>query len=236
MANPLTKFVKYLAEKIYKHFGDSSGNMLLATSIIGVLTSCLAQTGAIILNKKYTDSQKMFMAPQELTEGCITILSMFVVTKPIQKFTAKCLKSGKILSKDMVAYLKKNKLAAKRGEVGFDFRKSVNDVIHKIELSDKFIKSTSSEQEKLLREHVKILQDFDIISDSASAIATTFAGVTASAFISPLLRNQAASKFQKASLKYLNSEPEENNNLAKNVNFKSNSINRIYANSRYDRI
>ena len=235
MSSPLTKFAKFLAEKVYKYFGNNSGNMLLATSIIGILTSCLAQTGAIILNKKYTDSQKMFMAPQELTEGCISILSIFFLTKPIQKLANNCLKSGKVLTKDMVEYLKKNELIEKRGKTDFDFKKSVNDIIHKIEASDEFIKSSSVERQKLIQGNKNIIQDFDIMSDSASAFATTFAGITASAFISPILRNHVASNFQKASLNYFNSN-EKKDNAITNINFKSNNTIRAYTKSYYNKI
>lgn len=233
MKNPLTRFAKFVAEKVYKYFGKDSGNMLLATSMIGIFTSCLAQTGAILLNKKYTDSQKMFMAPQELTEGCITVLSMFLVTKPIQKFSSKCFKSGKLLSKEMVEYLRKNELLAKRGEASFDFVKSVDGVIKKVKESDTFIKSGSLEKEKLLEEHLNILQEFNAMSDAASAIATTFAGVTSTALISPLLRNHVASRFQKASLEYLESESE---NSKPNVNFNAHRTINHYSGMNIGRI
>ena len=85
----LEKFAKYIAEKIYKHFGDSSGGMILATSITGTLLSSLAQTGAILFNDKYTTSQKTFMAPQELTEGLINVLSMFLITTVFMIFSKK---------------------------------------------------------------------------------------------------------------------------------------------------
>ena len=92
MKKSFKNFAKNIAETVYKVFGNDSGQMLLMTSIIGSLASCLAQTGAIILNKKYTDSQKAFMVPQELTEGFVTIASIFLITKPIQAFAKKVLK------------------------------------------------------------------------------------------------------------------------------------------------
>lgn len=208
MKNKMTDFIKGIAEAVYKYFGGSSGKMLLATSIIGILASSLAQTGAILVNKKYTDSQKAFMAPQEITEGLVTVLSIFFITKPIQKFADKCFKSGKILSSEMVDYLKKNQLIEKRGKADFDFSKSVKNIIQNIEKSDEFIKSSSAKKEALLEEHSKILQDFEIMSDATSAIATTFAAMTSSAVVSPILRNNVASKFQAASLNYMQKNTE----------------------------
>lgn len=234
MKKPLTKFAKFMSEKIYKHFGENSGNMLLATSIIGILTSCIAQTGAICLNKKYTSSQKMFMIPQELTEGCIAALSIFFITKPIQKFANKCFNSGKILSKDMVEYLKKNNLSEKRGDANFDFKTSVLDIIHKIESSDKFIKSSKTQQTEFLAEHRQILNEFDTMADAASAYAATFAGITASAFVSPLLRNHVASKFQNAGLKYIEESSPKTEEIKQSTTFKSRYTYPTY--SHYNRI
>lgn len=198
----LNKFAKNFAEKVYKYFGSDSGNMLLMTSIIGTFASCLAQTGAIIFNKKYTDSQKTFMAPQELTEGCVTILSIFLITKPIQALAKKSVRTGKIITKDMANYLEKNNLADKRGKSNFNFSNFVNEKIKKIKSSDIYVKSTEQEKINLLSEHKKILENFDIFLDSTSAIASTIGGATSLAIVSPLLRNYTASKFQKASLKY----------------------------------
>ena len=72
----------------------------------------------------------------------------------------------------------------------------------------------------MLAEHKKVLHEFDIMSDAASAYATTFAGITASAFVTPFLRNHVASRFQNASLKYM--ETSTNIDTAnQNINFKS---------------
>ena len=209
MNSGISGIIKKLAEKIYQIFGESSGKMLLLTSIFGILASSIAQTGAILFNKKYTDSQKAFMVPQEMTEGLITVLSIFFITKPIQKFANKCFKSGKILSSEMVDYLKKNDLIEKRGKADFDFSKSVKNIIENIEKSDAFIKATSKQKESLLESHTKILQDYEIMLDATSAVATTFAAMTSSAIVSPLLRNHVASRFQAASLNKMKNQTEQ---------------------------
>lgn len=209
MNKGIINFIKNLAEKVYVIFGESSGKMLLLTSIFGILASSFAQTGAILFNKKYTDSQKAFMIPQEMTEGLVTVLSIFFITKPIQKFANKCFKSGKILSSEMVDYLKKNDLIEKRGKADFDFSKSVKNIIENIEKSDAFIRATSVQKENLLESHTKVLQDYEIMLDATSAIATTFAAMTSSAIVSPLLRNHVASKFQAASLNNAKKQTEQ---------------------------
>lgn len=216
----MKKFAKNLAEKVYKYFGENSGNMLLITSIIGIGMSSLAQTGAIILNKQYTTSQKAFMIPQELVEGMITVFSIFMITKPLQNLTKKYVNSGKLLTKELAEYMNKNNLMSKRGNPDFDFTKSVKEIISKIETSDKFIKSGQLEKESMLAEHKQALNRFEITSDAASAIAATTGGVLSTALIAPVLRNQAASSYQSININLLNNVAEKKKQAA-NPTFKS---------------
>jgi len=53
MKNFLIKNIKSIIEFVYKHMEQGSGHMILLTSMTGILLSCLAQSGAILLNKKY---------------------------------------------------------------------------------------------------------------------------------------------------------------------------------------
>ncbi|MBE7703491.1 MAG: hypothetical protein E7Z89_05505 [Cyanobacteria bacterium SIG28] len=220
MPKPLEKFAKYIAEKIYKHFGDSSGGMILATSITGTLLSSLAQTGAILFNDKYTTSQKTFMAPQELTEGLINVLSMFLITKPIQRGASKMVKTGKILSKDLGKYLQETKLDKKRGDINFDIGKAIRNNIKSLESNDSFFSSASKAQN--LEKHREALHNFEIFSDSVSAYATTGGAILSTAFIAPVLRNSAAANYQKASIDALQNNrerrvlrPRPNSNFSK---------------------
>ena len=197
MPNPFIKFLKNMSEKIYEHFNESSGKMLLTTGVIGILASSLAQSVAILLNNKYSSSQKGFMIPQELTEGLITVFSMFFITKPIQKISSKMIKSGKILSKEMSNILKEHGLAEKRGSRNFDFETSINEIITKIKNTDTFIKASDVEKQNMISKYEHILDDFAILADSTSAYATTGGAMLSTVLIAPHLRNFVASKYQK---------------------------------------
>ena len=216
----LSNLAKKLSEKIYKMLGKNSGQMLLITSIIGISTSCLAQTGAILLNKKYTNSQKSFMIPQELTEGLITVLSIFIITKPCQKLAEKLVKSGKILTNELLEYYKKNNLTSKRGKANFDFTQNIEEIIQRIEKSDRYIKSSTIQKEELLKEHKKVLQEYNHFNDSTSAFATTIAGLSSTAIVSPILRNHVASYFHQASLNTSSNSKKQKNthNMSKYYN------------------
>ena len=206
-------FIKNVSEKVYKYFGKDSGKMLLAANIIGILSSSFAQAGAILLNKDYSSPQKKFLIPHELIDGLLMVGSIFIVTRPLQCFSKKIIKSGKILTKDMAEYLEKNNLNDKRGTLEFDFTKNVKEIMAKIETSDNFIKSSEIEKEKLLKEHREILNNYDTFEDSVSAITTTIGTMTSFSLVSPFLRNYALSKLPC----YDKNEPKAN---PKNITFK----------------
>ena len=204
MSNLLENAAKYASEKVYQSLSKHSGTMLLTTSIIGIASSAAAQMGMIFFNNKYSKSQKSFMLPQEAMEGLISAMSIFLITKPVQKITLKLLKSGKILPQDLVTYLDKNKLLSNRGKKDFNVKKTIEQTIKKIETSDRFIKTTATEQINLLMEHKKALQAYKDFEDSSMAIATTGAVAMTTAVIIPLGRNKIASRCQKTSLQYHN--------------------------------
>ena len=193
-------FVKKAVSWVYKHFENGSGAMILMTSIIGMALSTIAQTGAILFNKKYTDSQKAFMVPQELTEGVINICSMLVITRPLQKLSGKLVKTGKIATKEALEYMKKNNLLDKRGQRDFDLGKNITETIKGIKESDIFINSADNKKTEMISEHKDILDKYDIYSDSVSAIATTTGAVFSTALIAPLVRNSVASKYQQINM------------------------------------
>lgn len=200
MNNILKKVGKSFSDFVYKNFEKDSGNMLLITGITGIILSTAAQTAAIMFNKKYSVSQKAFMIPQELTDGTITICSMFFVTKPIQFCAKKYVKSGKILTKDMKNYLRNNNLLQKCGNRNFDIKNSINNIIYNTKKSDEFIKSSKNTQDKILKKHHKMLDTYDSINDATLAIATTAGSMFSTALISPFLRNYSASKYQKVNI------------------------------------
>lgn len=205
MTNLVEKVAKNSAEFIYKHLGQSSGNMLLATTILGYTFSAIAQIFAIMNNNKYTTSQKAFMVPQEIGEYLVTASSLFLITFPTQKLTKKMVESGKIISKDTIKYLKNNNLHKNIGKIDFNIEQEIKDVINKIEISDKFIKSNTYDKERILSEHKLALDNYHLTADAASAIATTAASIATTAIAVPLIRNNFASRMQQPNVNMYNS-------------------------------
>ena len=199
----LKKGLTYLSENIYKHVEKNSGNMLLILSITGMLISSLAQAGAILFNKKYTNSQKAFMVPQELVEGIFNMISIFAIAKPTQKLAETCVKRGKILSKNLSNYMKANNINQKKSIKNFDLGKSIDKVIENIQKSDEFIHSSKSAQDSMLLEHFNALEEYNSIADATSAYATTGAMIMSATVFTPLIRNTIASKAQNINLKLI---------------------------------
>jgi len=222
--NIFQRAIKTVSEKIYKHMEHGSGNMILLTTIIGISLSSLAQTCAILTNNKYSTSQKAFMAPQELTEGSITILSMFLITKPLQKLASKYVSTGKILTKDVKNYLKEQNLLEKRGDFNLDIKSHIQKTITDIEKTDKYIKSSTMQKKNLLSKYEKASQSYESTLDATSAIATTAGSIISTTLVAPFLRNKVAAESQKISLRVLETKDinSSDNSKKTNITFKSN--------------
>ena len=193
-------FIRKSVNWIYKHFEKGSGAMILITSLTGMGLSTLAQTCAIIFNKKYTDKQKAFMIPQELTEGIINIGSMLLITKPTQRFVRKLVKTGKIATKKTLEYMEESGLADKRGAKNFDIKIYIQEKLARITKSEEFKVIPDSEKDSFLARHIDVLDSYNVYADSISAITTTAGSALSIAVLAPLIRNSVAAKYQKINM------------------------------------
>ena len=222
---------KSIAEFVYRNFeAKGSGNMILLTTMAGIALSTIAQTIAIIANNKYSAPQKAFMIPQELTDGCITILSVLLITTPLQKLSHRSVNAGKIYSKEMGNYMKKHDLFNKRDIETFNFADQVTKIIEKIKKSDEFIKSSNENKEAMLKEHNNILQDYDIFTDATSAIAATTGSIVSTAIVSPFIRNYTASKYQQLNMNIYDRLPHTKKDIKQNNNTTFKSVSYYYLN------
>ena len=196
-------FIRKSVNWIYKHFEKGSGAMILITSLTGMGLSTLAQTCAIIFNKKYTDKQKAFMIPQELTEGIINIGSMLLITKPTQRFVRKLVKTGKIATKKTLEYMEENGLSDKRGAKNFDIRICIQEKLAKINKSEEFKVIPDEVKDSILARHIDVLDSYNVYADSISAITTTAGSALSIAILAPLIRNSVAAKYQKINMNRL---------------------------------
>lgn len=232
MKRGMEKFIKKVVNKVHVLFGENSGKMLLLTGIIGMALSSLAQTLTVVNNKHYTLSQKMFMVPQELIDGAVSIFSLVLITTPLQNLAKKYVKNGKLLTKDLRNYLNKTGIMEKRNEKHFDIEKSLENLINNIKKSEDYIKATELEKNKLLKEPIENMHKFEAIVDSTSAIVTTAGSAFSIALLAPILRNTVASQYQKIMLEHFSEKNKEEKQtiapdikeaLQKQTTFKSQS-------------
>lgn len=168
---------------IYKHYGENPGQMLLHTGTIGWIMSCAAQLVAIVVNDKIAPEQKTFLIPQELGDGLINILSFYCLTSSVKNICSKAVINGKFANKAIKNYLTKHKLTDKIGKIDFDIKKTANFA----EVKDEF---------------VSFKNGVDIIASTAGSILSCN-------IVTPILRNEFASREQKNANQILSTKKEE---------------------------
>lgn len=171
MKNVLDNILNWVAENFMK---DAS-KMLIWTGVAGWALSSLAQVGAVIINKKISDEKKSFLIPQELADAAVNIGSFFLITQAAKKMTAKLFSTGKFAPKTVHTYLEKNKdlYANKIGKLDFDL--------------DEVLKKDSDFPKN----------EYYACKNFGTTLATVGAGIVSSNIVTPIMRNNMASKMQK---------------------------------------
>ena len=168
---------------IYKHYGENPGEMLLHTGTVGWIMSCAAQLLAIVFNEKIAPEQKTFLIPQELGDGLINIVSFYCLTSSVKNICSKGVLNGKIANKAIKNYLTKHNLNKNIGKIDFDIKKTANFS----EVKDEF---------------VSFKNGVDILASTAGSILSCN-------IVTPILRNEFASRQQKSANEILNTQKEE---------------------------
>ena len=193
---------------IYKHYGENPGQMLLHTGTVGWILSCLAQVGAIITNDKIAPEQKTFLIPQELGDGLINILSFYLLTSSVKNICSKAVLNGKLANKAIKNYLTKNKLEKNIGKIDFDIKKTTNFT----DIKDEFVS----------------------FKNGVDILASTTGSILSCNIVTPILRNEFASRQQKNANEILKQKKEEgitNNSQLYNRITMSQYQQNIYRNS-----
>ena len=158
---------------IAKNFSKDPSKMLIWTGVAGWAASSIAQVGAVLFNPKIDDEQKSFLVPQEIGDAITNIAMFFLITKAGQLFARKLFETGKIAPKSVREFLNKNEV----------FKNKVGKLSFNIE--DLFLSS-------------KIKKDYETYKSLGTTLATVGCGIVASNIVTPLVRNNLASKMQKS--------------------------------------
>jgi len=170
---------KTVINKIADTYGNDPGKMLVHTGVIGWALSSMAQVFAIALNDKISKEQKLFLVPQEIADAGVNILSFYLITQSFKSVALKLVNTGKWLPASVKNFLKDNNVKDV-GKKSFDVLKHGN--------LNKTLES-----------------DFNEFRNGIDVIATTAGSIISCNLVTPVVRNEIASRRQKQSLAKINS-------------------------------
>ena len=161
--------------KIAQHFRKDASKMLIWTGVAGWTLSSLAQIGAILFNSKISNEQKSFLIPQETADAIINISSFFLITQVTKNVVSKMFSTGKLMPQKVRNYfeINKNKYKNKIGKLDFD----IDEIAKKGALFPQ--------------------EEYYACKNFGTTIATVGAGILSSNIVTPIIRNNMASRMQK---------------------------------------
>lgn len=170
MKNPLMPILNWIAT----NFRKDPSKMLIITGVAGWTLSSIAQIGAILVNPKLSKEQKSFLVPQEFADAVANIGLFFLVTLMAKKTVSKLFSTGKFQTVSTKEFIKTNKelFAGKIGKIDFNI-------------------------EKLLPEGSDAEKGYKITKSFFETVATVGGGIVSSNILTPIIRNNMASKMQK---------------------------------------
>ena len=165
---------------MYKNYGENPGKMLVHTGVLGWILSSLAQVSAVVFNDRISPEQKSFLIPQEIADAAINILSFYVITSSFKSAASKLVSTGKLTTKPIRDFLTKQGVNSNEhiGKLNFNIEKMAN-------FSD-------------------IKDNYKPFKNGVDVVASTVGSIISCNIVTPILRNQYASKKQKQTLAKMN--------------------------------
>ena len=172
----MSKIFQGVLNWVAENFRKDASKMLIATGVAGWSLSSLAQIVGILFNPKISNEQKSFLVPQELADAAVNIGLFFVFTQVAKKTVSKLFSTGKFAPKSVRNYLNERKdlYEKKIGKLDFDL--------------DEVLKQDMGNFPK---------ENYWACKNYGTTLATVGAGVISSNIITPIIRNNMASKMQK---------------------------------------
>lgn len=166
---------------MYRNYGENPGKMLVHTGVLGWVLSSLAQISAVVINDKISPEQKSFLIPQEAADAAINILSFYVITSSFKNLASKLVSTGKLTTKPIREGLLK--LGIRPADIG-SYKLNIDNIPH-------------------------VKKDYKPFKNGVDVIASTIGSIISCNLVTPVLRNQYASKKQKEAIAVMN----ENKNV-----------------------
>ena len=165
---------------MYKHYGENPGKMLIHTGVLGWILSSLAQVSAVVFNDKISVKEKSFLVPQEIADAGFNIASFYLITSSFKKVASKLVSTGKLTTKPIKEFLTKN---------GYNKPEFIGKRDFNIEKLDCF---------------KDIKGEYKPFKNGIDVIASVTGSIISCNIVTPILRNNYASKKQKKIMARLN--------------------------------
>lgn len=215
------QFFESIKNSLFEKYAHDAGKMLLHTGTIAWIVSAIAQMWGIAKNDKLTPDEKKFLIPQEAFDAGINILSFYILTNSIQKFTHKFATSGKIIKSGIKEFCEKEGIAFgnwKENNIGKVLSSKIDEMTSKIkdyETTKNVIKSNNLEHGadvfETINNQIKNCQaiketyegkrqEYEKFASGCKVVGNIAGAVVSSNIITPLLRNPLAARRQKAAI------------------------------------
>ena len=168
---------------MYKNYGENPGKMLVHTGVLGWILSSLAQVTAVVFNDKISPKEKSFLIPQEMADAAVNIASFYLVTSSFKKLASKLVSTGKLTTKPVKDFL---------SEKGYYNSKHIGKLDFNIEKLECF---------------KDIKNEYRSFKNGIDVIASVIGSIISCNIITPVLRNNYASKQQKKALARMDNRP-----------------------------
>lgn len=165
---------------MYKHYGENPGKMLIHTGVLGWILSSLAQVSAVLFNDKISVKEKSFLVPQEIADAGFNIASFYLITSSFKKVASKLVSTGKLTTKPIKDFLTKN---------GYNNPEHIGKLDFNIEKLSNF---------------KDIKGEYKPFKNGIDVLASVTGSIISCNIVTPILRNNYASKKQKKIMARLN--------------------------------
>ncbi len=161
---------------MYKKYGENPGQMLVHTGVLGWILSSLAQVTAVVFNDKISPEQKTFLIPQEAADAFVNIVSFYVITSSFKNLASKLVSTGKLTTKPIKEFLTKQGVTSSEhiGKLGFNIENMAN--------------------------FQDIKGEYKAFKNGVDVVASTAGSILSCNIVTPVLRNEYASKQQKKAI------------------------------------
>lgn len=204
MSSPvISKVVKYMAD----NYSKDSGKLLVHLGALGWVLSSAAQLGVVAGDKNIDKKKKKFLLSQEAADAGVNVVMYYTICDVIKKGGDKLVESGKLLTSEVVNALGAIKGGTTSVKNPADWRKLFTKAELKmpltkmLEMGDKLgIVHYLHDKTAALNAVKNALSAVETHKDNVGVISAIVASVLACNIVTPYVRNNIASKFQKKAL------------------------------------